>query len=191
MTGIDLLYFNIKNANKKKDTLNLKTRVKFQVGSYMDLPFPSEYFDGVFTLETLVHAPDYNKALKEFYRILKKGGKLVLFEYSIPPNSELNEQEKQIFNTIGEGSAMHSFTKFRHGDFPKILSKNDFANIQVEDITPRILPMLKKFSTMGFLPYQIIKILGQERRFVNTTSGVELYKYRDKFRYNIVTATKI
>jgi len=53
-----------------------------------------------------------------------------------------------------------------------------------------MMPMLKKFWQLGILPYQFIKLFGLQLQFVNTTAGVELYRYRNDFRYNIVQAIK-
>lgn len=189
--GIDLLDFNILNANKRLALTNLKNSVHFSEGDYTKLQFKDEYFDGVYTMETLVHAPDYKKALQEFNRVLKKNGKLVLFEYSLPMKSHMTRREYWAFQTIGEGSAMHSFMSFTNGSFPKILTQAGFRDVKVEDVTDRITPMLKRFWNMGIIPYQIITLLGKQKKYVNTTSSVELYRYRDKFRYNIITATKL
>lgn len=186
--GIDLLDFNIDKAKRRTAAMNGK--LNFQVGDYAKLNFPDNHFDAVYTLETLVHSPDYVKALKEFRRVLKNNGKLVLFEYSMSEDSSMTAREKWAFDTVSKGSAMHSFPKFRHGMFPQLLSKAGFKNCQVEDITKYMVPMLRRFWMLGIVPYRFIAFFGKEKKFVNTTSGVELYKYRDKFRYNIVTATK-
>jgi SAM-dependent methyltransferase len=46
-----------------------------------DMPLENESFDTVFSAEVLEHVPDPEKALREIYRVLKPGGKLVM---SIP-----------------------------------------------------------------------------------------------------------
>ena len=188
--GIDILDFNIERANQHLGQLALKQPVHYQMASYDELPFQDKSFDGVFTLETLVHATDPNKVLTEFHRVLKPGGHLALFEYSVPSQKDLEPRQKWAFETIGEGSAMHSFMKFTHGSFPSRLEKAGFTNVQVEDITERIVPMLRRFNQIAAVPYQLIKLLGLQKRFVNTTSGVELYRYRNSYRYNIITAQK-
>ena len=38
-------------------------------------------FDGIYTMETLVHSTDPLEVLKEFLRILKPGGRIALNEY--------------------------------------------------------------------------------------------------------------
>lgn len=59
------------------------------------LPFPTESFDKVFTIHTLYFWRDPNKVLHEIYRVLKRGGMLLLTMLpkerwaANPPNSDL------------------------------------------------------------------------------------------------------
>jgi SAM-dependent methyltransferase len=48
------------------------------VGSATDIPLPDASFDTVVCTEVLEHVPDPLKALKEMYRVLKPGGRLIL-----------------------------------------------------------------------------------------------------------------
>lgn len=166
---------------------------------YANLYFTPNVFDGIYTMETLVHATDYKKTLKEFHKVLKPKGKLVLFEYSMAPQKYLNrltpQQQKAADKIIWE-SGMHSLPHFTHGRFPQILKEAGFKSTDVEDITPRIMPMLKRFYQIAYIPYFFIKLFGLQRKFINTTFAVEMYKFllsnTDSYlaKYNIVTATK-
>lgn len=44
-----------------------------------DMPFPSDQFDVVIVNEVLEHVPDQDRALREISRVLKPGGKFLLF----------------------------------------------------------------------------------------------------------------
>ncbi len=44
-----------------------------------DMPFPSNHFDVVIVNEVLEHVPDQDGALREIWRVLKPGGKFLLF----------------------------------------------------------------------------------------------------------------
>lgn len=192
--GVDLLNFAIKRALEKASKFGLKNRVDFQVRDYTYLNFPDKTFDGIYTMETLVHVPDYHKVLKEFYRVLKPNGKLVLFEYSLAPREDFTQAQQTIVEMINEESSMHSLSYFVHGKFPKILKEAGFRKVSVKNITSRVMPMLRKFYFFAFLPYQLIKLLGLQRKFINATAAVEGYlilQKGDYWRYNIVTATKV
>lgn len=191
--GVDLLKFCIEKANKKRVNLGLEKKVEFRVMDYMNLDFPNEKFDGIYTMETLVHVSDYKRALDGFYRTLKPKGRLVLFEYTISPIENIPLTFQKTAEMIIEECGMHSLPHFLHGKFPEILKGSGFTDISVENITPRTIPMLRKFYLIAHLPYQIIKLLRIQRKFINATSAAEAYKNvvkNDVFRYNIVTAVK-
>lgn len=191
--GVDLLKGAIEKAKVKARALGLEERVHFRVGDYTKLSFSDQSFNGVYTMETLVHVKNYRKALRQFFRILKPLGKLALFEYSICSQECLTLRQKRVTKIIIEESGMHAFPHFRHEVFHKILKQIGFTDISVENITPRMLPMVRKFCKLAYIPYQIIKLLHLERKFVNAASAVEWYPLivkNDFLRYNIITATK-
>ncbi|RJS78529.1 SAM-dependent methyltransferase [Methanophagales archaeon] len=47
-------------------------------GSVLDLPFESESFDTILSTQVLEHVPEPKRMLEEAYRVLKKGGYLIL-----------------------------------------------------------------------------------------------------------------
>jgi sterol 24-C-methyltransferase len=189
--GVDLLDVSIEKANKSLDSI-LKKQITFQVMDYTSLDFPDETFDAVYTMETLVHAPDCLRALQEFHRVLKPHGKLVLFEYSLRPFSDPPSDEENTWKLIIEESGMHSLPSFQHGTFPQLLQQTGFIMSSVENISLRVLPMLRKFEALSTIPFQIVKLLGLQRNFVNVVSAKvgTTSLQNDLIRYNIVTATK-
>ena len=56
VTGIDLLDFNIADAEKRASLQVLSPMPSFSVMDYSKLSFEDATFDGVYTMETLVHA---------------------------------------------------------------------------------------------------------------------------------------
>ena len=50
------------------------------------LPFKDNLFGGISIAFGLRNLPNRKKALKEFYRVLKPGGKLVILEFALPKN---------------------------------------------------------------------------------------------------------
>ena len=105
ITGIDLLDFNISNAESSRIKLGLNDQVTFKLADYSKTGFPNSSFDAIYTMETLVHAPNYKETIKEFHRLLKPGGKLVLFEYSMAPDGEIPAEAKQAFSKVNQLSS--------------------------------------------------------------------------------------
>lgn len=67
VSGVDLLPESIEYA-RKYSAQNSVSNVNFIIGSYDDLPFSDNSFDGIFTLETLVHSPNIIRTLAELTR---------------------------------------------------------------------------------------------------------------------------
>lgn len=190
--GIDLLPDSIHRAVNNTHNAGLDEQVTFHVGDYSHIDAPDGSFDGVYTMETLVHAPDYKAALAEFFRILKPGGHLVLIEYSIPNLDQMPDgtEKKRQFYLINRRAAMHSLPYFVHGSFPQILADAGFIGMKSINIVDNIVPMLRRFYQLAIVPFTVLRWLHREDRFVNGRSSVYGYKYRSDFGYNIVTAVK-
>jgi sterol 24-C-methyltransferase len=191
--GIDLLDFNVKNA-KANATKKQQQHVSFQVGSYMHVPFADNSFDAVYTMETLVHAPDYRQALAEFHRVLKPGGKLVCFEYTMKPEADITTPQEvegmRRIKQINRVAAMPAFDEFTFGSIEAKLAAAGFTESRVTDITPRILPMLHRFYKKAHLIYSVLRLLHLENHVINSMSAVEFYKHQSLWRYEIFEARR-
>ncbi|HOK35379.1 MAG TPA: class I SAM-dependent methyltransferase [Candidatus Pacearchaeota archaeon] len=74
--GIDLSLKLIKTAKDLEKQRPLG--IKYSVGDFRKTDFPSSFFDVIFSHQTIHEVPNPEKAIKEFFRILKKDGKLIL-----------------------------------------------------------------------------------------------------------------
>jgi sterol 24-C-methyltransferase len=188
--GVDILPGDVRRARRRAARRGVADRARFQLMDYRRLRFADGHFDGAYTMETLVHAPDSAAVLGELHRVLKPGGRLVLFEYSMAPRRELTVRQRRVFDAITAGSAMHGLPGFVHGRFPALLHTAGFRDVAVDDVTERMLPMLRRLARLFRVPYELSRLLGMQRRLVNAMSAVEAYRYRAVWRYNIVTARK-
>ena len=71
LIGIDVVKSSVDWAKKH---WKRNKRMKFMVGDAEDLKFKTNTFDAVFCLEVLEHVYQPKKVLKEFKRVMKKGG---------------------------------------------------------------------------------------------------------------------
>jgi sterol 24-C-methyltransferase len=190
VTGIDILEFNLTTARARSQALGLTGRTAFLRADYHHLPFASARFDGVYTMETLVHAAAPEQVLAELARVLRPGGRLVMFEYSRTPAERLSARANQALETVCRMAAMPAWMRLHHGELETLLRRVGFTVETVADATERMLPMLHAFSVLGRVPYFLGRITGRTAKVVNALSGVEMYRHRDAWRYQIYTATK-
>ena len=80
VVGIDLTDEYVDVANKLTEFVKLTDKVSFQQGSALELPFPSENFDIVWTEHTQMNIPYKGKFYSELSRVLKPKGRLVFHD---------------------------------------------------------------------------------------------------------------
>jgi len=80
VTGIDLSDEYIDAAERLTQLLKMQDRVKFTIGSALELPYPDNSFDGVWSIQMNMNVEDKQGWLKEMHRVLKPGARAVLYE---------------------------------------------------------------------------------------------------------------
>jgi tocopherol O-methyltransferase len=96
-TGITLSPVQAQRATERAQEFGLSARAHFQVADAQAMPFDSNSFDLVWSLESGEHMPDKTKFMQECYRVLKPGGKLIMVTWCHRPidNSPLTRDEKK------------------------------------------------------------------------------------------------
>ena len=157
---------------------------------YHHLSFLDESFGGVYTIETFVHATDPRHVLDEFFRVLKPGGSLSMYEYDHKDLDTVPRGLKVSMDQVNKFAAMP--TNLNVGILFDMLEEAGFQDIAVEDLSTNIKPMLRLFFLFAILPYLIVNFFGLEAWFVNTVAGVGAYQgnRRGLWRYIAVTARK-
>jgi len=82
--GIDYNAKMVKVASKNIEQKGIPA--KLLQANVEALPFSEEYFDTVINTMALSGYPDGRKAMAEFHRVLKPGGKLLLVDFEYPSN---------------------------------------------------------------------------------------------------------
>jgi ubiquinone/menaquinone biosynthesis C-methylase UbiE len=191
--GIDVVSSHLKKARKNVKANGLDDRIQLDIADYQDLHILEDStFDGVYTMETFVHATDPSVALEEFHRVLKPGGKLALFEYDHAASNDLPSEVLKNMMEVNKHAAMPANQSFEPGVLEQLLSEAGFEDVRIEDISENIMPMLWLFYIVAYIPYLLIKLFGLRSHFINTMAAAEGYEAMKKryTRYIIVTARK-
>jgi demethylmenaquinone methyltransferase/2-methoxy-6-polyprenyl-1,4-benzoquinol methylase len=82
--GIDLASSMIEIGKEKIAKKPYANKVNFQVASALEIPFPDNYFEGVTISFGIRNVTDIMAAFKEFRRVLKPKGRVLILEGTLP-----------------------------------------------------------------------------------------------------------
>ncbi|KAK9323841.1 S-adenosyl-L-methionine-dependent methyltransferase [Lipomyces orientalis] len=188
--AIDVVNRHLHKAQRNIKAQGLEDRITVRKMDYHHLDgFTDGSLDGVYTMETFVHATDPEGVAKEFFRVLKPGGSIVLHEYdhadlTATPNVKVSLEQ------INKHAAMPALNRFGPGVLQRIMEEAGFEQVVVKDLSINVTPMLRLFFVMAYIPYFFIRLFRLRPWFVNTVAGVEGYRGRRLGRYVAVSARK-
>ncbi|KAK1625747.1 S-adenosyl-L-methionine-dependent methyltransferase [Colletotrichum phormii] len=189
--AFDVVQRHVERARKTIKKAGLENQVTVNRRDYHHLEsLASESFDGIYTMETLVHATDPETVLGGFFRLLKPGGHLANFEYDHEFIGDSPEVMADNMRKINEYAAMPTNDRSHPGVFKQLMEEAGFVDVEVRDFSENIRPLCRLFFLLGIIPYIVIKAFGFERYFINTVAGVETYRGKGRWRYIAISATK-
>ena len=179
-TKIVLLDSSELQLSRAKESLK-EQNIDFILSDARQTPFPESHFDTVVNKMGLheVDKESQEQMLKEFYRIIKPGGKIVIWELA------LDEKTQPIFSEIikkkDELAGFDSLIRNRH--FPQKeeviseLQNSGFENAKVEhDVFPKLSIRNRKEE---FVSADRLKVL-EEKGFLEESDEVELEKIAEE-----------
>lgn len=120
--GIDYSPLCVKKSQKLNQKNILCRKAEIQQASVSELPFEDEKFDAVTAVETYYFWPDKLNDLKEIYRVLKRGGKLLLVFEMLKTDDEPNK-----WKTVEQKLNISAVSK---EEIYEILVRAGYQNIQ-------------------------------------------------------------
>lgn len=147
VTGITLSEKQVETATHKAAERHLTQPPTFLVRDYTNSGFPDASFDVVWAIESVCHAEDKRLFLKEAWRVLKPGGRLILADGFNVRNSYSTE-EKELLNKTVNGWAVDSMESIPN--FDRYLHEQGFKKIVSQDATHYVMPSSKRLFFYSF-----------------------------------------
>ncbi len=182
----------------------LKNRVPANVtlveGDYNDLSaFKDKPFDVVFGVETVCHAESKDRVIGEISKVLKPGGKLILFDvYEAKPQEEMSDFEKRVSAITLAAMRVTAKDQFI-GNMTRYMDQHQFRDIDVTEMTQAIRPTLRNLDRVSCRYFAHPKLIKTLRKFIsldvtmNSIAGwLMLYTFdgQNIHRYCRIVATK-
>lgn len=141
-TGITLSPVQANRATERAKIAGLESNVNFLVADALNMPFPDDSFDLVWSLESGEHMPDKIKFLQECYRVLKPGGTLILATWCHRPlgetAGELTDAERKELAEIYRVYALPYVISLP--EYEEITRSLPFTNIRTADWSKAVAP---------------------------------------------------
>ncbi|MEU9045506.1 MULTISPECIES: methyltransferase domain-containing protein [unclassified Kitasatospora] len=191
VTGVDVLDFHLAEARRLSTRAALDGRTAFSWGDYHRLPFGDDEFDGAYSMETLVHSYDPPRALAEFHRVLRPGGRLVLLgPMSTVPLDELEPRARALLEPYLDAMAMTGARLYHARNLPRLLTEAGFEVEEALDATPYYTPTSEAVYAYFRLPWEVLRRFGDPAKWLNLRSTVEMYAVREYVAWYVHTAVK-
>lgn len=189
--GVTLSRFQQLEGNKLLTNLNGSILKE----NFNHTSLPSNAFDGCVAIESFCHSGHSTKSFKEAYRILKKGGKLVIADAFLKKQLE----QLKLGASLSYKKLCNHWSLEKLGDINMVvkqLKEHGFSNVQLEDVSFKVAPSVLHvpFAIVGFIfkklfgPGQLKKqsLHNLKGSFYALLSGLHMRS----FGYYILTCTK-
>ena len=196
--GITIVPEELKIANRFAKENRVNSNTDFMLGDYKDTSFPSDYFDGIFALESMSYVEDKKDFIQEMYRILKSDGRLVVID-GFRTNISLNNFIQAAYTFWLKGLMISDLEDLKN--FISHLKMEGFKKIEDRDLSKNVRWSVIRgwlISIPHFFSFITKKILLGEKyeplkdvSYCNATSILTPFLGLSKaITYNAITAVK-
>ena len=160
-TGITLSPVQAKRAKERAESANLSQGTNFIVADALDMPFPDESYDLVWSLESGEHMPNKQKFLQECHRVLKPGGTIIMATWCHRPvdgsDGHLTDDERRHLADIYRVYALPYVISLP--EYEAIAQDIGFENICSADWSTAAAPFWDVVIESAFDPKVLVSLL--------------------------------
>jgi demethylmenaquinone methyltransferase/2-methoxy-6-polyprenyl-1,4-benzoquinol methylase len=100
VVGVDFTFEMLPIARSKSQIANRKSAIHYVNGDAQSLPMPDASADVVSIAFGIRNVEDAAAAIREFFRVLRAGGRLIVLEFSLPTNGVLRGMYNFYFRQV-------------------------------------------------------------------------------------------
>jgi tocopherol O-methyltransferase len=143
--GITLSPYQANRGHELAIEQNIQSKCNFQVADALQMPFPNNTFDLVWSLESGEHMPNKKQFVSELFRVAQPGGKIIIVTWchrDLNPNeTSLSESELRLLRRINRAYYLPQWCSVH--DYVNILNEFGATDIKRDDWSYIIAPFWK------------------------------------------------
>jgi len=133
--GINNNAYQVSRGQKHIKANGLSSICSVVKGDFMHTPFPDNYFDAIYGIEAICHAPDKVGIYNELKRVLKPGGKFACYEWCLTDTFDhSNKEHKKVKEDIEVGDGLPDIDSVE--TVLKCLEETGFILEEKKDLAP-------------------------------------------------------
>ncbi len=177
VVGITLSEKQAQSACRLSSERGVENVTNFLVMDFTNTGFADESFDVVWALESSCYAENKKQFIEEAYRILKKGGRLIVAD-GFETKEKYSPLQRKIFDLWIKRWAVESLESidmFKHH-----LQEVGFSQIEYDDITVNVTPSSRRLFYLSLATWPLAKLLEvmkKRSRLQNENLAGAFYQY--------------
>lgn len=161
VTGVSLSDRQVASARARTTRAGLSDSVSFEVANAMELPFPDDHFDVVWSMESGEHMPDKEAFLAEMGRVLKPGGRMVMATWCHRDvdavRGPLSKSEKYHLKLLCHNYCLPRWVPV--ATYEDAAHKLGFTKVETDDWTTATLPFWPAVVKSALLPSSLVGLV--------------------------------
>lgn len=164
--GVTLAQSQVERARRYAQERGVAERVSFSVQDYCHTSFPDAYFDRIWAVESLCHAPDKKAFAREAYRLLKPGGYVLVADFFRSAENLTPAGEEGLHAWLETWAVPDLVTI---PGLAQAFEEVSLGVVSAEDDTAKVWPSARRLARWGYVAWPVVQV-GKAFRIMNQTA---------------------